>query len=87
VSDAALGDLDAHTRERLAELPPTASLVYLELRTSSEPQTLEQLTQRMSRPKTSVHRALKQLCEVKLVTRSPRHAEPRQTEWIVIDQS
>ena len=81
MSDAALGDLDCRTRERLADLPPTASLVYLELYNASGPRTLRQLTHRMARPETSVHRALRQLHDENLITCSARHTDPPQTEW------
>jgi len=81
MSDAALGDLDRRTRERLADLPPTASLVYLELHAANGPRTLRQLTHRMARPETSVHRALRQLHDEKLVSCSARSTDPPQTEW------
>lgn len=79
--DATLGHLDRHTRERLADLPPTASLVFLELRNADGPQTLSQLTHRMARPETSIHRALRQLHDADLVSCSPRHTDPSQSEW------
>ena len=81
MSDAALGDLDRRTRDRLANLPPTASLVYLELYNADGPRTLRQLTHRMARPETSVHRALRQLHDENLITCSARHTDPPQTEW------
>jgi DNA-binding MarR family transcriptional regulator len=83
MSDAALGDLDRRTRERLAELPPTASLVYLELYNADGPRTLRQLTHQMARPETSIHRALRQLHDEDLVSCSPRHTDPPQSEWRV----
>jgi predicted transcriptional regulator len=81
MSDATLGDLDAQTRERLSDLPPTASLVYLELHNARGPRTLRQLTHRTARPETSVHRALRQLHDEGLVSCSPRHTDPPQSEW------
>lgn len=81
MADATLGDLDQRTREQLADLPPTASLVFLELRNADGPQTLRQLTHRMARPETSIHRALRQLHDAELVSCSPRHTDPRQSEW------
>ncbi|GAB7010480.1 helix-turn-helix domain-containing protein [Halorubrum trueperi] len=83
MTDATLGNLDRLTRERLAELPPTASLVYLELRNADGPRTLRQLSRQMARPKTSAHRALRQLHEKNLVTCSPRHTDPPSSEWSV----
>lgn len=83
MTDATLGDLDRRTRECLAELPPTASLVYLELRNADGPRTLRQLTHRTARPETSVHRALRQLHDEDLVSCSPRHTDPPQSEWNV----
>ena len=83
MSDATLGDLDIRTRERLADLPPTASLVYLELHNVNGPRTLRQLTHQMARPETSIHRALRQLHDEDLVSCSPRHTDPPQSEWRV----
>ncbi|ELZ48997.1 hypothetical protein C464_06285 [Halorubrum coriense DSM 10284] len=83
MTDAALGDLDRHTREQLADLPPTASLVYLELYNAGGPRTLRQLTHRTARPERSVLRALRQLYDEDLVSCSPRHTEPPQSEWRV----
>lgn len=84
MSDAALGDLDRRTRDHLADLPPTASLVFLELHNADKPRTLRQLTHRMARPQTSIHRALRQLHEEDLVSCSPRHTDPPQSEWRVV---
>ena len=83
MTDATLGDLNRRTREHLAELPPTASLVYLELRNADGARTLRQLTHQMARPETSVHRALRQLHEANLVSCSPRHTNPPSSEWRV----
>jgi len=83
MSDATLGDLDRRTRERLADLPPTASLVFLELRNADSPRTLRQLTHLTARPETSIHRALRQLHDEDLVSCSPRHTDPPQSEWSV----
>ena len=83
MSDAALGDLDRRTRERLADLPPTASLVYLELYNADGPRTLRQLTHRMARPERSILRALRQLHDENLVSCSPRHTDPPSSEWEV----
>lgn len=83
MSKSTLGDLDRRTRERLADLPPTASLVFLELRNADAPRTLRQLTQSMARPETSIHRALRQLHDANLVSCSPRHTDPPQSEWKV----
>jgi predicted transcriptional regulator len=81
MTDATLGDLDRHTREQLADLPPTASLVFLELHNADEPRTVRQLTHRMARPETSIYRALRQLHDAELVSCSPRHTDPAQSEW------
>ncbi|MFC5135479.1 MULTISPECIES: MarR family transcriptional regulator [Haloferacaceae] len=83
MTDAALGDLDRPTREQLADLPPTASLVYLELYAADGPRTLRQLTYRMARPETSIHRALRQLHDEGLVSCDPRHTDPPSSEWSV----
>jgi len=83
MGDAALGDLDRRIREQLADLPPTASLVYLELHAADGPQTLRQLTHRTARPETSIHRALRQLHDEDLVVCSQRHTDPPSTEWSV----
>lgn len=83
MSNASLGDLDRGTRERLADLPPTASLVFLELANADGPRTLRQLTHRTARPETSVHRGLRQLHDEGLVSCSPRHTDPPSSEWRV----
>ena len=83
MSNASLGDLNRHTRERLADLPPTASLVYLELYVADGPRTLRQLTHNTARPETSVHRALRQLHGEDLIVCSQRHTDPPSTEWSV----
>ncbi|RLM67649.1 MarR family transcriptional regulator [Halorubrum sp. Atlit-26R] len=83
MGDAALGDLDRRTRECLADLPPTASLVYLELYNADGPRTLRQLTYQMARPERSILRALRQLHDEDLVSCSPRHTDPPSSEWEV----
>ncbi|GAA0539804.1 MarR family transcriptional regulator [Halorubrum ejinorense] len=83
MSDATLSDLDTRKRERLADLPPTASLVYLELHNASGPRTLRQLTYQMARPERSILRALRQLHDEDLVSCSPRSTDPPSSEWRV----
>lgn len=84
---AVLGDLDRRTREKLADLPPTASLVYLELHAAAGPRTLRQLAYEMARPRKSVHRALRTLHDEGLVECSPRHTNPPASEWEVVGPS
>ena len=81
MSDAALGDLPATVRDRLADLPPTASLVYLELDAAGGPRTVHQLSYDMARPERSILRALRQLHDKGLVSCSPRHTDPPSSEW------
>src|SRR6056297_3497188 len=83
VSDAALGDLPVSVRDQLAKLPPTASLVYLELAAAAGPRTVRQLSYEMVRPERSILRALRQLHDEDLVTCSPRHTDPPSSEWSI----
>jgi len=83
MSNAALGDLPAVVRDRLADLPPTASLVYLELDASDGPRTVRRLSYDMGRPERSILRALRQLHDEDLVSCSPRHTDPPSSEWRV----
>ena len=87
MSSAALGDLDRRTREQLSELPPAASLVYLELHAADGARTLRQVAYKTARPRKSVHRALRTLHDEGLVTCSPRHTDPPASEWKIAGMS
>jgi len=76
-----VADLPRTTRERLSDLPPTATVVYLHLRNESGPRTLKQIASETVRPRKSVHRALRTLHDEGLVSCSPRHTEPPASEW------
>jgi len=82
-----VADLPRPTREHLAELPPTATLVYLHLRNEGGPRTLKQIAYETARPRKSVHRALRKLHDEDLVTCSPRHTEPPASEWTIAGMS
>lgn len=84
MSDAiALADLPRPTRERLGDLPPTATVVYLHLRNEGGPRTLRQIAYETARPRKSVHRALRTLHDAGLVSCSPRHTDPPASEWTI----
>lgn len=83
MSESTLTDLSRSTREQLAELPPTATIVYLHLHNEGGPRTLRQIAYETVRPQRSIRRALRQLHEVELVSCSPRHTDPPSSEWEV----
>ena len=83
MTDGAVSDLDATTRDRLAELPWSATAVYLELEAASGPRTVRQLAYDMCRPERTILSALRQLHDADLVSCSPRHADPPTSEWSV----
>ncbi|CAL92461.1 MarR family transcriptional regulator [Halorubrum virus BJ1] len=76
-----VADLSQTTRERLRDLPPTATVVYVHLRNEGSPRTLRQIAYETVRPERSVRRALRQLHDEDLVSCSPRHTDPPQSEW------
>jgi len=78
-----VADLPRSTREHLAELPPTATIVFLHLRNEGNPRTLRQIAYETVRPQRSIRRALRQLHEEGMVSCSPRHTDPPQSEWQV----
>ena len=82
-----VSDLPRSTREELAELPPTATVVYLHLRNEGNPRTLRQIAYETARPRKSVHRALRRLHEEGFVSCSPRHTEPPASEWKIAGMS
>lgn len=83
--EGTLADLDDDVRRRLESLPPTAALVYLELRNGQQPRTLKQLAYDTMRPRSTVHSALRQLHEADLVSCSPRYHNPPTSEWKVAE--
>ena len=80
-----VADLPRSTRDRLAELPPTATVVYLHLRNEGGPRTLRQIAYETARPQRSTRRALRQLHDEEMVSCSPRHTDPPSSEWEVIE--
>jgi len=76
-----IADLPRTMRERLAEVPSTAVVVYLHLRNEGGPRTIEQIAYETVRPERSVRRALRQLHDEELVSCSPRHTDPPKSEW------
>ena len=78
-----VADLPRPTRERLAELPPTATVVYVHLCNEGGARTLKQIAYETVRPQRSVRRALRQLHDEDMVTCSPRHTDPPSSEWEV----
>jgi len=82
-----VADLPRSTREQLAELPPTATVVYLHLHNEGGPRTLRQIAYETVRPRKSVHRALRTLHDEGLVSCSPRHTEPPASEWTIAGMS
>ena len=82
-----VADLPRTTRERLAELPPTATVVYVHLHNESGARTLKQIAYETVRPRKSVHRALRTLHDEDLVSCSPRHTEPPASEWEIAGMS
>jgi len=82
-----VADLPRSTREHLAELPPTATIVHLHLRNEDGPRTLRQIAYETARPRKSVHRALRTLHGEDLVTCSPRHTDPPASEWKIAGMS
>ena len=82
-----VADLPRTTRERLSNLPPTATLVYLHLYNEGGPRTLRQIAYETARPRKSVHRALRILHDEDLVSCSPRHTEPPASEWKIAGMS
>ena len=80
---ADVADLPRSTRDRLAELPPTATVVYLHLRNEGGPRSLRQIAYETARPERSVRRALRQLHDENMVSCSPRHTDPPSSEWEV----
>lgn len=82
-----VADLPRSTRERLSDLPPTATVVYVHLRNERGPRTLRQIAYETARPRKSVHRALRTLHDEGLVSCSPRHTDPRASEWEITGMS
>jgi len=80
---ADLSDLPRSTREQLADLPPTATLVYLHLHNEDGQRQLQQIATETARPKRSIRRALRQLHDEGMVSRSPNHADPSSSAWSV----
>ena len=78
-----VADLPRSTRERLSELPPTATVVYVHLYNEGGPRTLRQIAYETVRPQRSVRRALRQLHDEDMVSCSPRHTDPPSSEWEV----
>jgi len=78
-----VSDLSRPTRERLGDLPPTATVVYLHLRNEGGPRTLRQIAYETARPQRSTRRALRQLHDEEMVSCSPRHTDPPSSEWEV----
>jgi len=85
MSEVALGDLPADVRERLAGLPWSATVVYLELEAASGPRTVRQLAYDMCRPERTVLSALRRLHDAGLVSCDPRHEDPPTSEWSVAE--
>ena len=61
----------------------TGTDVYLHLRNEGNPRTLRQIAYETVRPQRSIRRALRQLHEEGMVSCSPRHTDPPQSEWQV----
>jgi len=80
-------DLPRPKREALAELPPTATVVYMYLCNQSGPRTLRQIAYETARPRKSVHRALRTLHDEELIDCSPRHTDPPASEWKISGMS
>jgi len=78
-----VADLPRSTRDRLGDLPPTATLVYLHLRNENGPRTLRQIAYETGRPQRSIRRALRQLHDENMVSCTPRHTDPPSSEWEV----
>lgn len=78
-----VADLPRPKRERLAKLPPTATVVYLHLYNQAGPRTLKQVAYKTARPQRSIRRALRQLHDEGMVSCSPCHADPPSSEWDV----
>ena len=78
-----VADLPRSTRERLADLPPTATVVYLHLRNEGGPRSLRKIAYETARPQRSARRALRQLHDEEMVSCSPRHTDPPSSEWEV----
>lgn len=85
MSDAALSDLPPDVRDRLAELPWSATVVYLELEAASGPRTVRKLAYDMCRSERTVLSALRRLHQADLVSCSPRHRDPPTSEWSVAE--
>ena len=81
MSEGTVRELDNDVRRRLEDLPPTAVLVYMELRNGRQPRTLKQLVYDTMRPRSTVHSALRQLHDAGLVSCSPRYHNPATSEW------
>jgi predicted transcriptional regulator len=82
-----VADLPRPTREHLADLPPTATVVYLHLHNEGGARTLRQIAYETARPRKSIHRALRTLHDEGLVSCSPRHTEPPASEWKIAGMS
>lgn len=85
MSDVAVSNLDAHTRDQLAELPWSSTVVYLELKAASGPRTVRKLAYDLCRSERTILSALRRLHQEGLVSCDPRHQDPPTSEWSVAE--
>ena len=85
MSDGAVSELDAYTRDQLAELPWSATVVYLELEAAAGPRTVRKLAYDLCRSERTVLSSLRRLHQAGLVSCDPRHQDPPTSEWSVAE--
>lgn len=71
------------TPDDLADLPPSAELVYRVLCEQSDPVTIVELTQLTCRHRRTIEEALKRLQDAGLVASRPNVGTPSQRQWHV----